>query len=223
MSTSPPTPPAGSASASLCPSCGAALPERNGEPAKFCGQCGTTITSPPPAASALPTGAPPALYDRDVHEEVTVARELPDIAEYLSNRAKTQLGRTLMDPAPFGASAPRAEPLPSSSRNTPLVPAAEASSGIATPLATPAAAPRAGAAKTQMMAQTLNDPDVAQRARELRDAVLGVAATDPQAPPAAEAPKANLHRTMVMGGEPVPLPPPAAAPPAAAPPAAAPP
>ena len=191
MSNSPPTPPAGSVSAtSACPSCGSELPERNGERAKFCGQCGTTIASPPAAATSGAPTRPPAFYEADVHEEVTVARELPDLSAYLGSR-KSELGKTLMDPAPFGARAPSPE-VPASARLTPVVPAPDAPVNVII-------APTSSA-KTQMMAQTLNDPHVAQRAQELRDAVLGAAATAPQAPPA-DKPKPNLHKTVMMGGD----------------------
>ncbi len=191
MSISPPTPPAGSVtSTTACPNCGSELPERNGERAKFCGQCGTTITSPPDAPGSGAPTRPPAFYESDVHEEVTVARELPDLSEYLSSR-KSNLGRTLLDPAPFAAGAPSPE-VRASARLTPVVPGPDAPINVIVP--------QTSTAKTQMMAQTLNDPLVAQRAQELRDAVLGAAATDPQAPPTGK-PKANLHRTMLMGGE----------------------
>jgi hypothetical protein len=53
-------------------------------------------------------------------------------------------------------------------------------------------------AKTQMLGATLADPEAQSRAREMIDAALGQAATA-QAP--AVAPKANLHQTMLMGGE----------------------
>ncbi len=103
-----------------------------------------------------------------MHEEVTVARELPDIAAYLSAHSKGQLGKTIMDHAP-------PEHVPAPARSTPVVPAA--------------GQPAAGAshvAKTQMMmSKTLNDPAVEARAKEVRDAMLGSAATSPQSPPAA--------------------------------------
>ena len=189
-----------------CPTCGAELPERNGERAKFCGQCGTTVTASPPAVTSGAPTRPPVLYTPDVHEEVTVARELPDISEYLNSK-KSNLSKTLMDPAPFGSSAPTAAPpaeSPASAVQTPVVPPPDAPVDIVVPKGT-------STAKTQMMAQTLNDPHVAQRAQELRDAVLSAArspASSPagMAPPGASAdraekPRANLHKTMMMGGD----------------------
>ncbi len=178
-----------------CPTCGAELPERNGERAKFCGQCGTTVRSP---ASAPAPVEPPVLYTRDVHEEVTVARELPDISEYLNAR-KSNLGKTLMDPAPFGAGAPTGAPpadIPASARQTPLVPRPDAADPHVDIVV-----PQASSAKTQLMAQTLNDPHVAQRAQELRDAVLSAAAVTTPPVATADKPKANLHKTMMMGGD----------------------
>ena len=137
---------------------------------------------------------PVRLYDEaDVHEEVTVARELPDIAAYLGAHGKNQLGKTIVDLAP-----PKHAPAPALARSTPVVPAA----GQPAP-----AADQPGVVKTQMMmSKTLNDPVVEARAEELRDARLGSATTSPQAPPAALA-KSNQHKTMVMGGESVPFPP----------------
>ena len=200
-----------------CPNCGATVPERNGEPVRFCGQCGTTINHALEPAALEPAApepaAPPRLYDRDVHEEVTVARELPDLSAYLGTQGKGQLGKTLMDAAPFGAHEQGADQMPRSAMPTPVVPPPDAPVNIIVPPTPAAGMPPRGAAgaagagnaastvaRTQMMAQTMNDPDVEARARQLRDAVLGAAATAPAAPPAGS-PKQNLNKTMMMGGE----------------------
>lgn len=147
-----------------CPNCGASIPAQ----ARFCGQCGTTITSASaPAAPAAPAYAP------DVHEEVTVARDMPDLSAI----------KTMMDSASFDrGDSERPAPI-----LTPVVNAPETQ-----------ARPEPTFASTQMLGETLADPDAQSRAREMIDAALGQAATA-QAP--AVAPKGNLHRTMLMGGD----------------------
>ena len=134
-----------------CPTCGSPLADN----ARFCGQCGTTIAASP---TALP----------NVHEEITVARPRVDVAAM----------KTMMDAAPFGATA---------------APAPEAMPPAPRPLST-----------------TVADPEATDRARQMLDAALGVAATAQAAPvktpvptpaAAAPAPKPNLNRTMMMGGE----------------------
>jgi hypothetical protein len=160
-----------------CPNCGLPLIEN----ARFCGQCGTTIS-----AASAPV---------DVHEEVTVARAKPDLAAM----------RTLMDAGPFGGDA---APPPPAGNPTPLVPAPETQSRPpAGPYAVDpprdAPAEHHPLAKTQMLSQTMNDPEAEERARQMLASALGSAATA-QAPPVA--PKANLNKTMLMGGEPTPAP-----------------
>ena len=204
-----------------CPNCGASVSGDSPNPRRFCGQCGTTLTPAGVSAEAAPPAEPPAaphppasppppvLYDRDLHEDVTVARELPDLSSYLG-RGKAQLFKTLMDPTPAGASAPEPEQEAPRSIPTPLVPPPDAAGAPAHVVVVPLGAQgRCSVAKTQGMAQTMNDPDVEARARELRDAVLGSGPTEPAAPPLSPASpaaaKANLSKTMLMGGEP-PLP-----------------
>ena len=171
----------------------------------------------------------------DVHEEVTVARAKPDLSGI----------KTIMDAIPFGsgsggladaaaaaiaASSARSQGHPASGIPTPLVPPPD-------PQSPPFVVHVPPTAKTMMLGQTMNDPDVEARARALRDQVLGIASTaaappvaaqapsaaDPSAPPAPAKQKANLNRTMMMGGEkppllpmPMPMPAPAQAAPAPA-------
>ena len=120
------------------------------------------MTAPPPVALAS------LVDERDIHEEVTVARELPDLASYLGQN-KGGLGKTLMDASPFGAT---------------QLPAEAAPAGDTTK-------------KTQMMASTLADPEVAARAEQMRDALLT------PAPPPPAAGKPALASTMVLGESPL--------------------
>ena len=87
--------------------------------------------------------------------------------------------KTIMDPAPYGAGAAAQPPTPAA--GSPPKPAGQ------------------DLAKTQMLGATMADPEAQMRAIAMREAALAeIAAT---AAPAA-APKANLHKTMMMGGEP---------------------
>jgi hypothetical protein len=137
-----------------CPNCGSPLADN----ARFCGQCGTTLAVAAPAPNVP-----------NVHEEVTVARERPDLAAM----------KTMMDAAPFGAS------------------------GAAVAAAAAASPGGGGARPPQALSTTVADPAAAERARDMVDAALAVAATA-QAPPVTTplpSPKANLNKTMMMGGE----------------------
>ncbi|MBX3188705.1 MAG: hypothetical protein KF819_16930 [Labilithrix sp.] len=185
-----------------CPHCGAPLPD----PSRFCGQCGGTIG---PAAA-------------DVHEEVTVARDAPDIEALLAAHDKEQaakaqatqlgiparapgppppgtLGKTLLDASPFGsdaAPAPRSIP-------TPLVPPPEPGSALLE-AATPSL-PATG--RAPVLAATLADPEAQERAAQLRDQIFGARAAQsaeasgqsPPAPPAG--PGGPLMKTMLLGGD----------------------
>jgi hypothetical protein len=161
-----------------CPNCGASIPaQARPAQARFCGQCGTTIASAAPSAASA--------YTPDVHEEVTVARDMPDLSAI----------KTLMDSASFGSDSDRPPfGTPAAPILTPVVSAPETQSR-----------PEQRFAKTQMLGQTISDPDAQSRAREMIDAALGQAATA-QAP--AVPPKRNLHQTMLMGGENASAPPP---------------
>jgi len=76
-----------------CPQCGAPLAEQ----ARFCGQCGTTVLPPTPAHE-------PLVHEPNVHEEVTIAREIPapDLAalqrSVVGTSSKPTLAQTLADP-----------------------------------------------------------------------------------------------------------------------------
>lgn len=172
-----------------CPTCGSPLLDQ----ARFCGQCGTTIAAAPP-----PAAAPPA----DVHEELTVPRAKRDLSAM----------KTIMDSVPYGSSASGATAPTAGAIPTPVVPSpdTQAAPVVVRPQGAP---PNVSAAKTMLLAQTMNDPEAQARAREMLDAAMGSAATA-QAKPAS--PKANLHKTMMMGGEnavaPLPTPAPAPAP-----------
>lgn len=122
-----------------CPTCGASLSEQS----RFCGQCGTTIAAAAPVAAPAPEAA---RHVPDVHEEITVSRERPDLV------------------------------------------------GVKTLLDSPAAP--TGVPTTQMLAQTMADPEAEARARVMRDAALGNAATADAAPTAPA--KGNFHETMMM-------------------------
>ena len=141
-----------------CPSCGSPLAEN----ARFCGQCGTTIGGGPAAAPSEPP---------NVHEEVTVAREKPDLSAF----------KTLMDSTPFGS--------PGSAFNPPS-PAAGSPPGIPTPMVPPPETQ----SRPQPLSQTVSDPEALDRARGMVEQALGVAAT-------AQAPPKHLQNTMMMGAE----------------------
>jgi hypothetical protein len=143
-----------------CPSCGSPLAEN----ARFCGQCGTTLGSGPAAAPREPP---------NVHEEVTVAREKPDLSAF----------KTLLDSAPFGS--------PGSAFNPPApTPASGAPPGIPTPMVPPPETQ----GRPQPLSQTVSDPEALERARGMVEQALGVAAT-------AQAPPKHLQTTMMMGAE----------------------
>ncbi len=107
-----------------------------------------------------------------------MARELPDLSAYLGNQGKAPLGKTLMEV--------EHDEMPRSAMPTPLVPPPEAAEHVVIvprdPTPAAGSPPRTNVAKTQAMSQTLADPEVERRAREVRDAVLGIAVTA-QAPP----------------------------------------
>jgi hypothetical protein len=139
-----------------CPNCGSPLADN----ARFCGQCGTTL------AAAAPAPNPPNVPNvPNVHEEVTVARERPNLAAM----------KTMMDAAPFGASGAAAAVAPGDG----------------------------GARPPQALSTTIADPAAAERARDMVEAALAIAATAQAAPvkTPAPSPKANLNKTMMMGGE----------------------
>jgi ribosomal protein S27AE len=147
-----------------CPNCGSPLAEN----ARFCGQCGTTIGRSPAAAPSEPP---------NVHEEVTVAREKPDLSAF----------KTLMDSAPFGS--------PGSAFNPPApAPAAGSPPGIPTPMVPPPVTQ----SRPQPLSQTVSDPEALGRDRDMVKQALGVAATAQAAP---VAPPKHLQRTMMMGAE----------------------
>ena len=83
--------------------------------------------------------------------------------------------KTIMDAAPFGAGAPAQPPTPAAGAPPPA---------------------RTDLAKTQMLGATMSDPEAQMRAIAMREAALAEIAAPPPAP------KANLHKTMMMGGEP---------------------
>ncbi|MCA9584950.1 MAG: zinc-ribbon domain-containing protein, partial [Myxococcales bacterium] len=102
-----------------CPQCGAPLPDN----ARFCGQCGNVLrtdesaTSPPAGAAvktpvAPPPGPgagradmsrtmldPPPRFEPDVHEEVTVARPMPDLSTLLDAVPSERLDEPNAPPA----------------------------------------------------------------------------------------------------------------------------
>gem|GEM_PF-468789 len=126
------------------------------------------------ASSGAPPAAPPLVH---MPEPANVHEEVT-VA-----RPKIDLAaiKTIMDAAPFGAAAAAQHPAPAPAAGAP---------------------PRGGdLAKTQMLGATMADPDAQERAIAMREAALAEAATA-QAPPVA--PKASLHKTMMMGGEPGP-------------------
>jgi len=130
-----------------------------------------------------------------VHEEETVARDMPDL------RAAIQ--KTMLDHSPFGAqhsTAHGAAPDPGAIRSipTPMVPAEITPDAMATA--------QRKAASTTALGATLMDPTAAALAQGMREAALAQAQAQQQEspPPAepaapAERPKANLMKTMLMG------------------------
>jgi hypothetical protein len=154
-----------------CPNCGSPLAEN----ARFCGQCGTTIG----ASAAAARSEPP-----NVHEEVTVAREKPDLSAFKTLMDSTELG----SPTPFGS--------PGGAFNPPApAPAAGSPPGIPTPMVPP---PPETQSRPQPLSQTVSDPEALDRARGMVEEALGVAATAQAAP---TAPPKHLQKTMMMGAE----------------------
>ncbi len=112
-----------------------------------------------------------------MHEEVTVARAKPDLSAF----------KTLMDSTPFGS--------PGSASNPPApAPAAGSPPGIPTPMVPPPETQ----GRPQPLSQTVSDPEALERARDMVDEALGVAATAQAAP---AAPPKHLQKTMMMGAE----------------------
>jgi hypothetical protein len=108
-----------------------------------------------------------------VHEEVTVAREKPDLSAF----------KTLMDSSPFGS--------PGSAFDPPSpAPAAGSPPGIPTPMVPPPETQ----SRPQPLSKTVSDPEALERARDMVEQALGVAAT-------AQAPPKHLQTTMLMGAE----------------------
>ena len=138
----------------------------------------------------------------------------PHAGPAIAPAALSPLGKTMFDPSPYGAAqAGGPESATTSQRPTPIVP----------PPAESAAEPPA---EKKSLAQTVADPEVAERARQIRDAALaelqakqnpvtpGPVASDGAPAPAPVRPPAALGKTMLHGG--IAEPPPDAAPPPAA-------
>ena len=131
----------------------------------------------------------------NVHEEETVARDMPGL------RAAIQ--KTMLDHSPFGATqstAHGAAPDPGSMRAipTPMVPAEITPDAMGTA--------QRKAVSTTALGATLMDPSAAALAQGMREAALAQAYAQQEqqgaapAPPPAEAPpKPNLMKTMLMG------------------------
>jgi hypothetical protein len=101
-----------------------------------------------------------------------------DVTVARQPRPDLEAMKTLMDPAPFEAARSAA----AAALLTPVVPV-------------PAVDVGGSSVPTLLLAKTLNDPDAEARAQAIRDSVLGSAPTAPAAP------KQNLAKTMMMGGD----------------------
>ncbi len=214
-----------------CPQCGSAVPLQ----ARFCGQCGSTFaeaggrsipttvdeaTADPPPVQPAPPAAPPAAPPRPRPGMATVighsaaspvaapphAGPAPAPARVpvptalgpavmpppAAPASPAQFGRTMFDPAPYGATESPAH----SQRPTPLVPAPHE----------PDLEPDR---RKSGLAQTVSDPDIAERARQVREMALADsrAKQNPETPgPVAADRDAPPHRvpafgkTMMLGG-----------------------